>query len=144
MRVGDDGIGRGGRFRILVQKYHPDRNPNNPKAAARFRRVVEAYETVRAHRDRTPQSKKPYYRSRRSDKQGSFDKILGIKPHDDPLFRAMGPDFRYDLSISFVDAILGMNTTIMVPRLASCHHCLGSGRIPMTHLQTCLPSPQVA
>jgi molecular chaperone DnaJ len=49
----------------------------------------------------------------------------------------MGPDFRYDLSIPFVDAILGMNTTIMVPRLASCPHCFGSGRIPMTHLQTC-------
>jgi molecular chaperone DnaJ len=125
------------RFRILVQKYHPDRNPDNPKAAARFRRVMEAYETVRAHRNRTPQSKKPYYRSHRSDKQGFFEEVLGIKPHDEPLARAMGPDFRYDLSIPLVDAILGLSTTIMVPRLASCHHCLGSGRIPLGHPQTC-------
>jgi molecular chaperone DnaJ len=125
------------RFRILVQKYHPDRNPDNPKAVARFRRVMEAYETVRAHLARTPQSDKPYYRSRRSDKHGFFEEILGIRPQEEPLDRAMGPDFRYDLRIPFVDAILGMNTTIMVPRLASCNNCHGSGRIPMMHLQTC-------
>lgn len=35
------------RYRILVKQYHPDRNPNDPKAAACFRLVVEAYDAIR-------------------------------------------------------------------------------------------------
>lgn len=125
------------RFRVLVQKYHPDRNPDNPKAVARFRRIMEAYETVQAHRARTPQSEKAYYRSRRSDKQGFFEEVLGINPREEPSPRAMGPNFRYDLRIAFVDAILGLNTSIAVPRLVRCDHCGGHGRVPLIHSHTC-------
>ena len=57
------------RFRVLAQKYHPDLNPENPKAAEQFRRVVEAYEKVQAHLARTPRSDKKYYRSPRSAKR---------------------------------------------------------------------------
>ncbi len=125
------------RFRLLVQKYHPDRNPDNPKAAVRFRRIMEAYETVRAHRAQTPQSERPYYRSRRSHKQGFFEEVLGINPREEPLRRAMGPDFRYDLRIPFVDAIMGLNTTIAVSRMVSCPHCHGNGRIPVGYSDIC-------
>lgn len=125
------------RFRVLVQKYHPDRNPDNPKAAIRFRLVMEAYETVRAHLARTPQSEKHYYRSRPSDRQGFFEDILGINPRAEPLTRAVGPDFRYDLRISFLDAIFGINTSILVPRLVSCSHCSSSGRVPMAQIHSC-------
>lgn len=31
------------RYRELVKKYHPDKNPDNPKAAERFKIVAEAY-----------------------------------------------------------------------------------------------------
>jgi molecular chaperone DnaJ len=125
------------RFRVLVQKYHPDRNPGNPKAAARFRRIMEAYETVRAHRARTPQNEEPYYRSRCSYKQGFFEEVLGINPKEETPARAMGPDFRYDLRIAFVDAVLGLNTTIAVPRLVPCAHCRGNGRIPTAPSHPC-------
>ena len=30
-------------FRFLAQKYHPDRNPNNPQAESKFKEVAEAY-----------------------------------------------------------------------------------------------------
>jgi molecular chaperone DnaJ len=44
-------------FRVLALKYHPDRNPRNPEASARFREAVEAYENLideskRDHYDR--------------------------------------------------------------------------------------------
>ncbi len=125
------------RFRVLVQKCHPDRNPDDPKAAARFRRLVEAYETVRAHLARTPRAEKPYYRSRRSAKQEFFEEVLGVHPQEEPLAQSVGPDFRYDLRIPFVDAIVGLNTTIMVPRLAPCAHCDGSGGVPTAEPQIC-------
>jgi molecular chaperone DnaJ len=125
------------RFRVLAQKYHPDRNPDNPRSAAQFRRVVEAYEAVQAHLARTPRSEMRYYRSRRSAKQEFFEEVLGLNPEEDALAQSTGPDFRYDFRIPFVDALLGLSTTIMVPHLALCARCDGSGRVPAPQLQPC-------
>ena len=35
------------RYRELVKRHHPDRNPEDPKAAERFQRVQAAYECLR-------------------------------------------------------------------------------------------------
>ena len=126
------------RFRLLAQKYHPDRNPDNPKSAGQFRRVVEAYEKVQAHLARTPKTEKSYYRrSRRAAKREFFEEVLGLDPDDDTLTPSMGPDFRYDFRIPFADALLGLSTTIMVPHLAPCTVCGGRGRVPTAELQSC-------
>jgi molecular chaperone DnaJ len=124
------------RFRVLAQKYHPDRN-SDPKAAAQFRRVVQAYETVQTHLARTPRNEKLYYRSHRTAKQEFFEEILGLDPEEDALAQSMGPDFRYDFRIPFVDALIGLSTTVMVPILAPCACCDGSGRVPAAELQPC-------
>ena len=126
------------RFRILAQKYHPDLNPNNPEAASQFRRVVEAYEKVQAHLARTPRSEKRYYRSsRRAAKKEFFEEVLGMDPGEESPTHAMGPDFRYDFRIPFVDALVGLSTTIVVPHLAPCDCCAGSGRVPVAQPQPC-------
>lgn len=36
------------RYRELVKRYHPDKNPDNPKAADRFKIVSEAYMIIQA------------------------------------------------------------------------------------------------
>lgn len=125
------------RFRALAQKYHPDLNPDNPKAAAQFRRVVEAYETVQAHLARTAKNEKLYYRNRRTAKQEFFEEVLGINPARETASQSVGPDFRYDFRIPFVDAFLGMSTTIMVPRLDPCLYCHTSGKVPAGRPRTC-------
>lgn len=33
-------------YRKLAMKYHPDRNPDNPKAEASFKEAKEAYEIL--------------------------------------------------------------------------------------------------
>jgi DnaJ-domain-containing protein 1 len=36
------------RYRELVKKYHPDKNPDNPKAVERFKIISEAYMILRS------------------------------------------------------------------------------------------------
>src|ERR1043166_6914292 len=33
-------------FRRLAKQYHPDRNPNNPQAAERFKEINEAHDVL--------------------------------------------------------------------------------------------------
>jgi DnaJ-class molecular chaperone len=40
-------------FRKLAKKYHPDRNPDNAKAAQRFRQINEAYTILEDEKDRS-------------------------------------------------------------------------------------------
>ena len=43
-------------FRTAAQKYHPDKNPDNPLAAARFSEILEAYEILS-----DPEKRKSYH-----------------------------------------------------------------------------------
>ena len=43
-QAGDEQIKQA--YRKLAKKYHPDLNPNDPKAEEEFKKVVEAYETL--------------------------------------------------------------------------------------------------
>ena len=36
-------------YRTLSKRYHPDTNPNDPRAAAQFKQVAEAYEALRTY-----------------------------------------------------------------------------------------------
>lgn len=35
------------RYRELVKRYHPDTNPDNPAGAERFKRITQAYDTLK-------------------------------------------------------------------------------------------------
>jgi molecular chaperone DnaJ len=113
------------RFRVLVYACHPDRNPDNPDAAAQFRRVVEAYETIRAARSR--KRRQQYYRTDFQVKDELFEEFFGIFSTADRVSTS-GPDFRYDLHISFLAAMQGMETTIQAPQVQTCPHCNSTGR----------------
>jgi molecular chaperone DnaJ len=114
------------RFRVLVYASHPDRNPDNPDAAAQFRRVVEAYETIRAARSRSRKRRQQYYRTDFQVKDELFEEFFGIFSTADRVSTS-GPDFRYDLHISFFAAMQGMETTIQVPQVQTCPHCNSTG-----------------
>jgi molecular chaperone DnaJ len=115
------------RFRVLAHECHPDRHPDNPEASARFRRVVEAYETIRAARSRSRQRREHYYRTDFQLKDDIFEEFFGVSGHR-RAGRAPGPDFRYDLRISFLAAMQGLETTIEVPGVQTCQHCHSTGQ----------------
>ena len=64
------------RYRLLARRHHPDHNPGDPEAAARFRLIEAAFEGIQAARAQArsqgPQPEKrgqlsatPVYRPRR-------------------------------------------------------------------------------
>jgi molecular chaperone DnaJ len=138
------------RFRSLARRYHPDRNPLDSKAGARFRKIAEAYETICRLKSRQPFSHEGGAKnSARCGKKfyGSEDfifaredllaELFGQDPGNAYFSSQAGPDFRYDLQISFAAAMLGIEKEIEFPRLQSCSHCQATGLQPGSVLQTC-------
>lgn len=106
----DDEIKRA--YRILAKKYHPDRNPDDPKAEEQFKEVQQAYDALRDPKNRAqydqygevgvgqwatnPSGKKVY-------KWGGSGSTVGIDDLED-LFSAFGSGSQRS---SIFDDILG-------------------------------------
>jgi molecular chaperone DnaJ len=135
------------RYRLLARQHHPDHNPDDPEAAARFRLVAEAFEAVMAaraeakakakSRSRAKKNAANYRRPRFSNKKDLFEEFFGIFEDGSPQSWAAGADFRYDLEVPFAAAIKGMGTVVAVDHHLQCRHCRGSGRSPGTRYREC-------
>lgn len=141
-------------YRKLAMQYHPDRNPDSPEAEEKFKEAAEAFSVLS-----DPQKRAAYDRYGHQAVQGAagggfdpsqftdFGDILGDFFGFGDLFgqgrgrRAnrpqRGQDVRYDLEISFEEAVFGMTAEIQVPRMETCRHCDGKGAEPGTAPSTC-------
>jgi len=148
-------------YRQIALKYHPDRNPGNKEAEERFKEAAEAYEVLH-----DPEKRRLYdlYGHEGVSSTGftgfrdfgdifrSFSDIfedmfgfggfggMGGMGGGSPRPQA-GTDLRYDLTLNFLDAALGTEVTIEVPRVVHCRTCNGSGAKPGTRRSPC---PQCA
>jgi len=126
-------------YRRVAMKYHPDRNPDDPDAEARFKEASEAYEVLS---DSGKRSAYDQFGHAAVDGSGggfggqgagaSFSDIFGDVFGD--IFGggrrggpARGADLRYDLELTLEDAAQGTTARIRVPTLANCSACDGSG-----------------
>jgi molecular chaperone DnaJ len=135
------------RYRLLARRHHPDYNPDDPDAAARFRLVAEAFKAILADRAQAQSQARARSRSRRNAPQyrqprftGSeplFEEFFGIFQDGSPQSWLAGADFRYDLKIPFVSAIKGMGAVIEVDHHPPCQNCGGTGLSPGTNYQEC-------
>ena len=134
-------------YRRMARKYHPDVNKDEG-ASERFKEINEAYEVLSNDSTRAA-----YDRFGHAGVQGA-----GAGPNDFSGFgsvadifeeffggfgnrRRRGPrrgaDLRYDLSITFEEAVFGVEREIEIRRPEICPQCHGSGAEPGTSPVRC-------
>ena len=137
-------------FRKLAQQWHPDVN-KDAAAHERFKEINEAYQVLS-----DPQRRQAYDLFGRAGVAGAgegfgagfeggfggfgdiFDAFFGGGTGTARRGRpAPGADLRYDLRITFEEAIRGVEKEIEFPVLERCPTCSGSGAKPGTSPTTC-------
>jgi molecular chaperone DnaJ len=142
----DDEVKRA--FRRLAKQYHPDANKEEG-AESRFIEVNEAYEVLS-----DPQKRAAYDRYGHAGLNGAgigFGDFAGFSSIND-LFETFfagatgtqrrtgtqrGADIRYDLTITFEEAVFGCQKEVELPRWETCPNCRGSGAQPGTSTARC-------
>ncbi|MCE2924300.1 MAG: molecular chaperone DnaJ [Phycisphaeraceae bacterium] len=144
-------------YRRLAMKYHPDRNPGDADAEAKFKEAAEAYEVL------SDESKKQRYdqfgheglRSQGGPATHDFSRMNAedIFSMFNDIFgggggraggrgqRARGPARGYDLETEVVltleEAFTGAEKDVEFTRLDTCQKCTGTGAKPGSKPVTC-------
>jgi molecular chaperone DnaJ len=143
-------------YRKLALQFHPDRNPDNPEAEAKFKEASEAYSVLsdadkRAIYDRhghdglRASGGGPGFHSNEevfSQFADLFGDLFGFgggggrRGGGGPRVRP-GEDLQMAVEIDFLEAVHGATKDIEYPRLAHCDPCNGSGVQPGSSPTTC-------
>jgi molecular chaperone DnaJ len=141
-------------FRKLAMQFHPDRNPGNAEAEARFKEVNEAYDCLK-----DDQKRAAYDRFGHAAFKGGMGGAGGPGFNGDfaqtmsDIFenffggdfggrrssggRERGADLRYNMEITLEEAYTGKKVEIRVPTTVTCEACTGTGAAPGTSAQAC-------
>lgn len=128
-------------YRKLAMKYHPDRNPDNPKAEEQFKEAKEAYEILSDDQKRAAYDQYGHAGVEQGAGGGGFGGGAGFGDAFGDIFGDIfgggargqrsnvyrGADLRYNMEISLEDAAKGTETKIRIPVQAACEPCKGTG-----------------
>ena len=136
-------------YKRLARKYHPDINPGDRMAAAQFRQIAEAYETLS-----DPDRRQQYDTTGSAGRSDAgytvgfegFDFSVSAHGADASTFGDLfadvfrqrdethrdaaaerGADLHHLLALSFEEAIRGGDHVVLVTRQAPCRTCQGRG-----------------
>lgn len=140
-------------YRKLAMKYHPDRNPGDQEAEANFKECTEAYEVLSDDQKRQIYDTYGHDGLKNSGYSGPgnfedvfssfgdiFGDIFGFGGGRSQTSRSgpiPGNDLRYDLGITFMEAVHGVTKEIKITKKDTCWTCEGSGCRPGHSRETC-------
>ncbi|MES1951824.1 chaperone protein DnaJ [Salinisphaera sp. S4-8] len=141
-------------YRRLAMKNHPDRNPDDADAEARFKEASEAYEVLSD--DQKRQTYDQFGHAGLGGAAGGgggfggagaggfgdifgdiFSDIFGGGMGGGRQRASRGADLRYDLDLDLETAIGGDTVEIRIPTLEQCDACDGSGAEKDSPVDTC-------
>ncbi|MCH5199302.1 MAG: molecular chaperone DnaJ [Oscillospiraceae bacterium] len=144
-------------YRSMAKKYHPDLNPGNKEAEAKFKECNEAYEVLsdadkKARYDQFGHAGVDPNYAGGGGGFGGFGGFDGFDVGDifssffgggfggssrNPNAPQRGSDIQTNLTISFEEAAKGCKKAVDVQRIEVCSECSGSGAARGTTTQTC-------
>ena len=140
-------------YRKLAMKYHPDKNQGDQEAENKFKEAAEAYEVLSDEKKRQiyntygkeglrntgysgPGSSEDIF-SHINDIFGDIFGFGGRSRRRDPNAPVQGDDLRYDIQISFMEAVKGVEREVDITKKETCWTCDGSGSRPGYKPETC-------
>lgn len=134
------------KFRQLARDTHPDANPGDPAAEARFREIAEAYEVLS-----DPQRRAAYDRGEQLNVGDLFSSFGGLDDILQQFFgggfggfggaRRRGPrrgsDVGVVVDVTLAEAAVGASRRIEVTAPERCPACAGSGAEPGSDPRRC-------
>jgi molecular chaperone DnaJ len=139
-------------YRKLAMQHHPDRNPGDKAAEAKFKELSEAYEVLKDDQKRAAYDRFGHaaFENGGGGNGGfGFANAGGFADIFDEMFgefmggqrggqgQGRGSDLRYNLEITLEEAFKGKQTNVRVPTLAACDSCQGSGAQPGSKPVSC-------
>jgi len=153
-------------YRKKALKYHPDKNPDNPDAASRFKEISEAYEVLS---DENKRHMYDQYGKAGLEGAGFGHGGEGFESMEEALrtfmgaFGGMGSDNIFDsfftgggmgagpgraarqqgaskrvnITVSFEEAAKGIDKELVITNNVTCVSCSGSGAASSTGVSTC-------
>lgn len=151
--AGDDELKKA--YRVLAKKYHPDVNPGDKEAEAKFKEINEAYEVLsdpdkRAKYDQFGHAAFDPAAGAGGAGFGGFEGFGDIGDIFGNIFGggfggssarrngpAKGDDLGVRITITFEEAAFGVKRDITYNRVEHCHECGGTGAAKGTSPETC-------
>ena len=150
-------------FYKLAKKYHPDANPDDKEAEAKFKEANEAYQVLSDDEKRAQYDQLGPEMFEQATQGGGaggggnpfegFGGFGGGAGGFEDIFETFfggqgrggradngprkGADLRYDLEIAFEEAAFGVEREISISRDERCPKCSGSGAEPGSKVDTC-------
>jgi len=137
-------------YKRLARKFHPDINPGDRMAAAQFRQIAEAYETLSDPERRRRYDSGGGAAAARDSTFGfeGFDFSVSVSGQTAPTFGDLfadvlhqrdsrrrdsapsrGADLHQAISLTFDEAMRGVERVLSVTRQEQCRTCKGVGRL---------------